>query len=120
MAAGLGLPIVARYDPSLPTAYQRCKAAVVGLLPEWIRSVLPARKQYFTRALAESVRAELDVSVAAAAGLLDTDALATTDTATRMTAAAVESWLVGALAAGYRIPGIGQAYVAGQGIQRSS
>lgn len=107
VAAALAMPLTARYDPALPTTYQRIKAAVVALLPERIRPILPTRKQYFTRALTDAASATLEVPVAARAGLLDPDAVAASrDTATRMTAAAVESWLAATVAAGYRVPGL--------------
>ncbi len=106
--AALALPVTARYDAALPTAYQRCKAAVVRLLPGSARRALPARKQYYTHALARAVAGPIDVPVAATAGLLDPDALtAETDTATRMTATAVEAWLAGAMSYGFAVPGVG-------------
>lgn len=110
VAAALALPAAARYDASLPTAYQRCKAAVVRLLPERARTVPPARKQYYTRALARAVSGPIEVPVAAEAGLLNPDALAgESDTAVRMTATAVEAWLAGAVDHGFAVPGVSNA-----------
>ncbi len=107
VAHALAMPLAERYDPTLHTDYHRSKAAVMALLPDWIRHVLPARKQYFTHALADAVDGPIAVPLAARAGLLDPDAVAASrDTATRMTAAAVESWLSGAVARGYRVPGL--------------
>lgn len=108
VAAGLAASAAERYAPRLPSAYQRYKAVVAGLLPDWIRPALPRRKQYFTRALANLAGGELATPHAVAAGLFAPDALhACTDTATRMTAAAVETWLAGAHASGYSIPDSG-------------
>jgi hypothetical protein len=64
------------------------------------RQICP-RAQFFTRALAGAVAEPLDVPLAAETGLLDPQAVAAcTDTAVRMSAAAVEAWLAGAVAAG--------------------
>lgn len=113
VATARAMSLAARYNPRLPSAYQRYKAAVVALLPAWVRSALPPQKQYFTRALARAHAGELAAPCAAAAGLLDPDALAAcTDTATRMTAAAMEAWLAGAHAAGYHVPDFARETVA--------
>lgn len=106
VAAALATPLTDRYDPRLPTAYQRCKAAVVGLLPPAARAVLPPRKQYYRHALTAAVSRPVQAPLAVAAGLLDPAALAgEPDTAVRMNVLAVESWLAGALQAGAVIPG---------------
>lgn len=105
VAAARALPLAARYEATMPTPYLRCKAAVVGLLPPHIIPTLPRRKQYYSQALAASVNAPLETPVASAAGLIDPKRLATTtDIATRMTAAAIEQWLQGAVAAGAVVP----------------
>ncbi|MGH3716536.1 MAG: asparagine synthase-related protein [Micromonosporaceae bacterium] len=107
VATALALPAAARYDASLPTAYQRCKAAVVRLLAEPTRSVLPTNKAYYTRALARAVAGPIEVPVATEAGLLDPEVLAgEAETAVRMTAMAVEAWLAGAVAHGFAVPGV--------------
>lgn len=101
VAAALSLRLADRYDAAAASAYLRCKAAVVNLFPAAMRPALPRRKQFFTRALAGAVAEPLDVPLAAATGLLDPQAVAAcTDTAVRMSAAAVEAWLAGAVAAG--------------------
>jgi len=45
------MPLDERYDYSLPSAYLRWKASVVGLIPAVLRSQLPTRKQYVANAL---------------------------------------------------------------------
>lgn len=103
----LGLPVTDRYDAALPAPYWRAKAAVVSLLPPTHQAVLPWRKQYFTAALADAVRAPTRADLSVAAGLIDPRALrAEHDVATKMTVRAVESWLVGALEAGALVPGL--------------
>ncbi|OLT23867.1 hypothetical protein BJF78_31385 [Pseudonocardia sp. CNS-139] len=54
MAAALALPLGDRYDPGLPSAYLRCKAQVVRLLPASVLPALPRHKQFFRTALTES------------------------------------------------------------------
>jgi asparagine synthase (glutamine-hydrolysing) len=101
VAAALAGPVTARYDAALPTAYQRCKSAVVSLIPEHARTALPGRKQYFSCALAKAFEGPIAVPACAEAGLLDQDRLMVeTDTSVRMMAAAVESWLASAVSAG--------------------
>jgi len=103
----LALPIEQRYDAAAPTAYWRCKAAVVRLLPTQLRALAPTRKQYFTRALSCAVAEPIVAPLAAAAGLIDPDRLAATpDVAVRMMVSAVEQWLAGARAAGAAVPGV--------------
>lgn len=46
------LPLTARYDAGLPTPYQRRKALVVSLYPEWARAHLPEDKQLYRADLA--------------------------------------------------------------------
>ncbi len=46
------LPIARRYDPTLPHAYWRQKAQVVGLLPPQVRAALPTAKATFRTTLA--------------------------------------------------------------------
>ncbi|WP_236793272.1 asparagine synthase-related protein [Amycolatopsis sp. GM8] len=108
VSAALAMPLTDRYDHRLPTAYQRCKAAVVGLLPPAAQPMLPTRKQYYRQALAAAVSAPVHAPLAVAAGLLDPSVLAAEelDTAVRMNVLAVESWLVGAYDAGVLIPGL--------------
>lgn len=103
----LGLPVTDRYDTALPTRYWRAKAAVVSLLPETYQAVLPRRKQYFTGALADTVRRPFQADLSVAAGLLDPRALRVEHgVGTSMTVRAVEAWLAGALKAGARVPGL--------------
>lgn len=64
--------------------------------------MLPARKHYFTHARTDAVDRPIAVPLAARAGLLGPDTVATSrDTATRMTAAAVDSWLSGAVTSAF-------------------
>lgn len=105
-AAALALPLTSRYDPAAPTAYLRCKAAVADLLPARMRRALPRHKQYFSRALTEAFAGPIDVTHSAAVGLVDPDAVANeADTAVRMTIAAIEQWIRGAIAVGAKVPG---------------
>lgn len=105
----LALPLHARYDPTAATAYWRCKAAVVRLLPDPVRVIAPTRKQYFTKALEKSASAGFATPVAETAGVIDPQRLARSgDTRVRMMAAAVEQWLAGAVARGARVPGVGE------------
>lgn len=52
------LPIARRYDPTLPHAYWRQKAQVVGLLPPPVRAALPTAKATFRTTLAGRYAAE--------------------------------------------------------------
>ncbi|WP_232778382.1 hypothetical protein [Carbonactinospora thermoautotrophica] len=105
LPAALALALADRYDPALPTPYQRCKAQIVKLFPEPMRRVLPRRKQYYSTTLVAAAAQPIAAPRAVAAGLLDPDALAVeTDVAVRLTAAAVEDWLAGAEAAGAQLP----------------
>ena len=105
LAAALALPLGERYHPGLPTAYLRCKAQVVRLLPAEAWAVLPRRKQYFKTALAHSAQTGRDAPQCVEAGLLDAAALAAeSDPAVLLAVAALERWLTGALAAGARLP----------------
>ncbi|MGH3854977.1 MAG: asparagine synthase-related protein, partial [Pseudonocardiaceae bacterium] len=104
LAAALALPLADRYHPSLPTAYLRCKAQVVRLLPRNALLVLPRQKQYFSSALAHQVATGVPAPVAVGVGLLDPGALAAeTGVAQLLTIAAIESWLAGAEKAGATI-----------------
>jgi asparagine synthase (glutamine-hydrolysing) len=104
VAAGRAIPLAARYAPTYNTRYHRMKAQIVQLFPDAMRAQLPRRKQLYRTALAVSVAEPIDVPIATRLGLLDADALdQDTDTATRMVAQAVESWLAGAQAAGIRL-----------------
>ncbi|MEU4377721.1 asparagine synthase-related protein [Pseudonocardia alni] len=94
-----------RYDPALPTAYQRNKAAVVSLFAPRERQVLPPAKQYFQTALRELVE-RCNPRLLTAAGLIDPARIDTADTAVSMTIAATESWLHAASVRGARIPGV--------------
>lgn len=100
LATALALPLADRYHPRLPSAYLRCKAQIVRLLPRLALPVLPRRKQYFSSVLAQQatgVKAPLAVEL----GLLDPDALvAETSVARLLTIAAIERWLTGAEKAG--------------------
>lgn len=98
LAAALALPVGDRYDPGLRTAYQRCKAQVVRLLPHRALDVLPMRKQYFATALARQATTGRQGPVCVEAGLIDGPALAMeTDPAVLLVVAALEHWLTGAL-----------------------
>lgn len=97
LTAALALPLGDRYHPNLPSAYQRCKAQVVRLLPRSALSALPARKQYFSRALSAHSTAGRAAPQCLRAGLLDPVALAAErDPAVLLTVAAIERWLTGA------------------------
>ncbi|MGH3909057.1 MAG: asparagine synthase-related protein [Pseudonocardiaceae bacterium] len=100
LAAALALPLADRYDPDLPSAYLRCKAQVVRLLPCAALPMLPRRKQYFSSAIAH-LTAVPNALRSVQVGLLDPDALAAeTDVAKHLVVAAIERWLVGAEKAG--------------------
>lgn len=104
VAAGLAVPIAQRYDPRPAHAYHRIKPLVTTLFPAELQVGLPVRKRYYADALARSVAGPLAAPVCAQVGLLDADAVAScTDTATRLTVAAVESWLAGAVARGFPV-----------------
>lgn len=104
VAAALAVPLAARYAPTGRSVYHRVKAQVVELFPPAMRPLLPDRKQTYQSALATAVAGPCATPIAADIGLLDPDMIAReTDTATRMTAVAVESWLAGASTAGIRI-----------------
>lgn len=97
LSTALALPLGDRYDPDLPSAYLRCKAQVVRLLPLGTVSLLPRRKQYFTRALARQATAGRHAPRCVAAGLLDPTELAgETDPAVLLVIASLERWLAGA------------------------
>ncbi|MEY9948389.1 asparagine synthase-related protein [Kitasatospora sp. GAS1066B] len=98
LAAALALPIGDRYHPGLPSAYQRCKAQVVRLLPSGTVHALPQRKQYFTTALGQQAEAGRKAPICVEAGLIDPAALAIEqDAAVLLVVAAIERWLAGAL-----------------------
>lgn len=104
LATALALPLADRYHPRLPTAYLRCKAQVVRLLPDTALPVLPRHKQYFSSAPAHQAAARTTAPLAVEAGLLDPDALAAeTDVAQLLVIAAIERWLTGAEKAGAAI-----------------
>lgn len=104
LAAALALPLGDRYHPGLPSAYLRCKAQVVRLLPMSVLGALPRRKQYFSLALAHQAAAGRRAPRCVEAGLLDADALAAEhDAAVLLVIAAVERWLAGAEKAGAAI-----------------
>ncbi|MEU3617697.1 hypothetical protein ABZ725_36100 [Streptomyces sp. NPDC006872] len=97
LGAALALPPGYRYHPRLPSAYLRCKAQVVRLLPSGALSVLPRRKQYFAGSLGRQTTGGRPAPRCVEAGLLDPVALAAeTDTAVLLTVAALERWLAGA------------------------
>ncbi|HWE91877.1 MAG TPA: asparagine synthase C-terminal domain-containing protein [Pseudonocardiaceae bacterium] len=105
VATAVALPLSARYHPGGNTTHQRAKAQVIELFPRTLRSLLPDRKRTYRAALAASVAGRCDTPIATAIGLLDAGAVAReADTATRMTVAAVECWLAGAVTAGIRMP----------------
>lgn len=104
LAAALALPLGDRYHPGLPSAYLRCKAQVVRLLPRYVLGALPRRKQYFTLTLAHQAAAGRRAPRCVEAGLLDADSLAAEhDAAVLLVVAAVERWLAGAEMAGAAI-----------------
>jgi asparagine synthase (glutamine-hydrolysing) len=98
ISAALALPLARRFDPALPTAYQRCKAQVVELFPAHLQTALPRVKQYFTTALTHLMPADREAPLATAAGLFDQAALAAEDDpSVLLMTAATERWLVRAL-----------------------
>ncbi|MEV7427731.1 asparagine synthase-related protein [Streptomyces sp. NPDC091212] len=104
LAATLAMPVGERYHPQLPSAYLRCKAQVVRLLPRHALAVLPRRKQYFTTALAGQSAAGQAAPTCVTAGLIDADALAAEqDAAVLLVVAALERWLIGALRHGVEV-----------------
>jgi asparagine synthase (glutamine-hydrolysing) len=106
VAAALAVPVAARYDPRPAHAYHRIKPLVVGLFPAQMRAGLPTAKRYYAAALARAVTGPLAAPVAVQAGLLDAaEVAACTDTATRLTVTAVETWLAGAVVRGYQVSG---------------
>ncbi len=97
IGAASALPPGDRYHPSLPSAYLRCKAQVVRLLPRDALPVLPRRKQYFAKALASMAADGRRAPLCVRAGLLEPAALAAeTDTAVLLTVASLERWPTGA------------------------
>ena len=75
-----------------------------------MRSDLPRRKSYYSQALRDLQGTPPSVPIAAAAGLLDPDAIAAeTEVAVLMNARAVEEWLAGAIRYGYTVPGVNSA-----------
>ncbi|MGH3679397.1 MAG: asparagine synthase-related protein [Natronosporangium sp.] len=107
-AAAWARPLGERYDPAGRSTYLRVKGAVAALFPSGVRADLPATKRYYTTALARAYARPVSVPTAAAVGLLDPSAAATTNcTATKMTTAAVEAWLAGAVAAGADVGRLG-------------
>lgn len=96
VAAALALPRHSRYDSTLPTAYLRCKAQVVGLVPPRLWPALPRQKQYYARAISESCRQPLEAPRSVEIGLIDPARLAVeTEVQVRLMVAAVEEWLEG-------------------------
>lgn len=94
ISAALAIPLGRRFDPALPTAYQRCKAQVVDLFPAHLQATLPRAKQYFTTALTHLMPADRVAPLATAAGLFDQAALAVEDDpSVLLMAAATERWL---------------------------
>lgn len=101
VAAVCAKPLGERYDPVGRSPYLRVKGMVAALFPTDVRARLPATKRYYTQALARAYAGPIAVPTAAAVGLLDPAAVAATECiATKMTTAAVEAWLSGAVAAG--------------------
>jgi asparagine synthase (glutamine-hydrolysing) len=105
VSAALVRPFTARYDATNESPYLRAKAQVVRLFPQAMQHALPRRKRTYRAALAAVVGGACPVPFATAIGLLDAQAvIQERDTATRMMVAAVEHWLVGAVAAGITVP----------------
>jgi asparagine synthase (glutamine-hydrolysing) len=97
VSAALGVPLGRRFDPALPTAYQRCKAQVVHLFPPDLRASLPQAKQYFAAALTDLMPVDRAAPLATAAGLIDRETLAgEDDPSVLLMVAAAERWLAGA------------------------
>jgi hypothetical protein len=106
VAAALAVPVAARYDPRPAPAYHRIKPMVVDLFPAEVRAGLPTTKRYYAAALARAVTGPLAAPTAVEVGLLDPAGVAAcTDTASRLTVAAVETWLAGAVARGHLVSG---------------
>jgi Asparagine synthase len=104
VGAARSLPLGRRYNPSADSTYHRVKGGVTDLFPSRIRPALPRTKRYYATALQKAFTDDIRAPIAAEIGLIDPSALAmTTDTATRMMAAAVETWLAGAVNAGVRL-----------------
>lgn len=92
--AALAIPPGDRYHPGLPSAYQRCKAEVVELLPVGAIPALPTTKQYFSNAIAEQAACAPVAPRCVAHGLLDADALAgESDSGVLLVVNAIERWL---------------------------
>ncbi|HEY8472693.1 MAG TPA: asparagine synthase-related protein [Natronosporangium sp.] len=101
VAAVCAKPLGERYDPVGRSPYLRVKGMVAALFPPDVRAKLPVAKRYYTGALARAYAGPAAAPTAAAVGLLDPTAVAATEcVATKMTTAAVEAWLSGAVAAG--------------------
>ncbi|MEV1294886.1 asparagine synthase-related protein [Pseudonocardia sp. NPDC049635] len=105
LTAAAALTPAHRYDPDLPTPYQRNKAAVVSLIEPDHRPMLPPAKQYFQTALGALIE-PCQPRLLTAAGVIDPAGLDTADTAVAMTVTATETWLRDALARGARLPGV--------------
>lgn len=105
IAAVWQLPLSQRYDPGLPYPYWRQKAQVISLLPESLRSVLPAAKQTFRRELSTRFLAErCDPSCLIAYGVVDKRAWdATTDPLLVNQVNRLEAWLREALQRGHAV-----------------
>ncbi|MBL1087551.1 hypothetical protein JK359_37405 [Streptomyces actinomycinicus] len=104
LSAAWALPLADRYGPHLPTAYWRCKAQVINLMPRSAVRALPRRKQYYTQALARQAAAITlrPPLLAADLGLIDPGRLARErDPSVLLAVAAAEQWLQGAAERGY-------------------
>lgn len=108
VASALALPLHQRYDPTLSTAYLRCKAQVVGLIPPRLLPALPTHKQYYVSAISESCGHPHEARRCVEIGLIEPTRLAgDTEVQVRLMVGAVEEWLEGAEAigaVGQRVP----------------
>ncbi|MBS2531591.1 hypothetical protein KGQ20_02270 [Catenulispora sp. NF23] len=105
VAAAQRLPLARRYDPTLPHAYWRQKAAVISLIPKTMRSILPTAKQTFRNDLASRYMAgKSDAANLIACGVIDEKAwMATSDPSLVNRVNALESWIREADHRGYSI-----------------
>ncbi len=93
----MSLPLIDRYSPHLPTAYQRTKALVVHLYPSHLRAALPRTKQKFSHSFETYQQRYLKSERCIAYGLVSQKHLeACQDTSVLRMIQAIEHWISGA------------------------